>query len=170
MEVILALKIVHNSHRHKKTIISQLIIMMEKSYNECVGGPTGVNIPDDFEGVMAPGSKALASVHNSSSSRGGGWRKLVGPRYLLEKDGHSSKVLATWRTSLDPQGMLKIFGWGSDWLGPITTPDQEFQLQEEIIDLGSTPVGDILPKTDVRWRSLVGACVGSRYLIIIGVS
>ena len=34
-------------------------------------------------------------------------------------------------------------------LGPITTPDQELQRRKEIIDLGSTPVGDILPKTDV---------------------
>ena len=72
MEVISLLKSVRKSHEHKKAIISQLIIMMEKSYNECVGGPTGVNIPDDFGGVMAPGSKALALVDNNSSSRGGG--------------------------------------------------------------------------------------------------
>ena len=35
---------------------------------------------------------------------------------------------------------------------------------------GSTHVGDIWPDTDVCWRSLVGACVGSVYLVGTNVS
>ena len=42
--------------------------------------------------------------------------------------------------------------------------------QEETIDPGSTPVGDIWPETDVCWRSLVRARVGSGYLVGIDVS
>ena len=34
--------------------------MMKKSSNKRVGGPPTVNISDDFRGVTAPGSKALA--------------------------------------------------------------------------------------------------------------
>ena len=55
-------------------------------------------------------------------------------------------------------------------MGPITAPEQELQRQEEIIDPGSTPVDDIYPKADVCWGSLVGAVVGSGYLVGIYVS
>ena len=49
---------------------------MERSSNERVRGPPGVNIPDGFGGVTAPGSKSLALVENISRSHGGGWENL----------------------------------------------------------------------------------------------
>ena len=61
----------------------------------------------------------------------------------------------------DPTFVKYIFGWGSDHLGSITAPEQELRQQEEIIDPGSMPVG----YTDVCWRSLVVARVGSGYLV-----
>ena len=94
MAVILALNGVRKSHEHKKTRITQSIIMMKKSSNERAGGPPGVNISDGFGGVTASGSKALALVENNSSSHGGGWRQFVGPRRLLGKVGNS---LGVWR-------------------------------------------------------------------------
>ena len=94
MAVISALKGVRKSHEHKKTIISQSIIMVEKSSNKCVGGPPGVNISDGFRGVVAPILKALVLVENNASSHGGSWRKFVGPQHLLGKVSHS---LGIWQ-------------------------------------------------------------------------
>ena len=65
--------------------------------------------------------------------------------------------------------MLKIFGLGSDQLGLITAMEQELRHQEGTIEPGSTPVGDIWPEADVYRGILVGACVGSRYLVCIDV-
>ena len=67
---------------------------MEKTSNECVGGPLGVNISDGFRGVTAPGSKSLASVENNSSSHGVSWRLFVGPQCLLGKVRH---ILGVWQ-------------------------------------------------------------------------
>ena len=44
MTVTLVLKGVRNSHKHKKMIVSLLIIMMDKASDERVGRPLGVNI------------------------------------------------------------------------------------------------------------------------------
>ena len=88
------LKWVRTSHDHKKTRISQSIIMMKEASNELVGGLPGVNIPDGFGGVTAPGSKSLALVGNNSSSCGGGWRQFVGLRRLLGKVRYG---LGVWR-------------------------------------------------------------------------
>ena len=79
MAVILKLKRMRKSHEHKNMRIGQSIIMMEKSSDERVRGPKGVNILDGFGGVTAPGSKPLGSVDNNSSSCGGGWRQFLGP-------------------------------------------------------------------------------------------
>ena len=92
MAIILELKWVRKSHDHKKTRISQSIIMMKEASNEHFGGPLRVNILDGFGGVTAPGSKALAFVDNNSSSCGGGWRQFVEPRRLLGEVGHSLSV------------------------------------------------------------------------------
>ena len=92
MAVILELKGVRKPHQDKKTINSLLIIMMDKASNKRVGGPPGVNISDGFGGVMAPGSKALASVDNNSSGTGGNWRQLVVLQLLLNKFGHKLGV------------------------------------------------------------------------------
>ena len=78
MAVVLALNGVCKSHNHKKMRIRQSIIMMEKAFNECVGGPPKVNISDSFGGATAPGLKTLASVDNNSSSSGGSWIQFVG--------------------------------------------------------------------------------------------
>ena len=66
--------------------------------------------------------------------------------------------------------MLEIFGQGLDRLVPITAPERELRRREEIIDPGPTPVEDIWLEADVCWGSLVGACVGSGYLVRIDVS
>ena len=66
--------------------------------------------------------------------------------------------------------MLEIFGWGSDHVGPVTTPEREVFHQAEIIDPGSKPVDDIWPEADICWGSLVGAGFGSGYLVSIDVS
>ena len=66
--------------------------------------------------------------------------------------------------------MLKIFSWGSDWFGTIVAPERELRRQEETIDPGSRPVGDIWPETNICWRSLVGARGGSGYLVRINIS
>ena len=66
--------------------------------------------------------------------------------------------------------MLEIFGRGLDQLGPITAPERELRRKEEIIDPVPTPVEDIWLKDDVCWGILVGACVGSGYLVGIKVS
>ena len=65
---------------------------------------------------------------------------------------------------------MDIFGRGLDWLGLITVPEQELQRQEQTIDPGPTPVGEIWLKAGVCWGSLVGAGVGSGYLVGIDVS
>ena len=49
-------------------------------------------------------------------------------------------------------------------------PERELRWQEDTIDPVSTPVGDIWSKIEVCWRSLVGACVGSVYLVRIKLS
>ena len=72
----MALKGARKSHKHKKMITSQSIIMMDKTSDEYVGRPSGINISDDFGGVMAPGLKAMASVDNNSLICGCGWRNL----------------------------------------------------------------------------------------------
>ena len=46
MAVVLARK----SHEHKKTRISQSIIMMDKASDERVGGPPGFHVSDGFKG------------------------------------------------------------------------------------------------------------------------
>ena len=65
--------------------------------------------------------------------------------------------------------MLEIFGWGSDPVGPNTTPEQDVSQREETIDPVSTPVDDVWPEADVCWGSLVGAGFGSGYLVGINV-
>ena len=65
---------------------------------------------------------------------------------------------------------MEIFGRGSDWVGPITEPEQEIRRQEERIDPGSMPVDYIWPKANVFWESLAGAVVGPGYLVNIDVS
>ena len=80
MEVILTLKGVRNPQDHKKTATILLIIKLKRASDERVGGPPGANILDSSGGVMAPGSKSLASVEYISGSCGGGWRQFVGPR------------------------------------------------------------------------------------------
>ena len=49
-------------------------------------------------------------------------------------------------------------------------PDWDMRRREESIDPGPGPVGDIWPKDDVCWGSLVGDGVGSVYLVGIGVT
>ena len=71
---------------------------------------------------------------------------------------------------MEPRRLLNIFGWGSDRVGPITALEQNMRRREGTINPGSTPVDDILPKTDICWGSLVGAGVGSGYLDGIDVS
>ena len=66
--------------------------------------------------------------------------------------------------------MLEIFGRCFDPLGPITALERELRRQEQIIDPGSTPVGDIWSEADNFRGSLVRAGVGSGYLVGIGVS
>ena len=69
--------------------------MMEKVSVKHIGGPPTVNISDGFGGGVATmGSKSLVSVDDDSSSHSVGWRKFVGPRYLLSKVRHS---LGVWR-------------------------------------------------------------------------
>ena len=63
-----------------------------------------------------------------------------------------------------------MIGQGPDRLEPITSPERELRWQEEIIDPVPTPVEDIWLKDDVYWGILVGACVGSGYLVGIEVS
>ena len=65
---------------------------------------------------------------------------------------------------------MKIFCQDSDQLGLIMALEWELQRQEETIEPGSTPVGDIWPAPDVYWKSLVRARVGSGYLVGIDVS
>ena len=65
---------------------------------------------------------------------------------------------------------MEIFGKNSDRVGPITAPERDLQWQEEIIVLGKTPVDDIWPEAKVCWVILVGAGVGSEYLVRIDVS
>ena len=52
----------------------------------------------------------------------------------------------------------------------ITAPERELRRQDEIIDTGRTPVDDIWLNADICWRSLVGAGVGSEYLVGIDVT
>ena len=92
MKVILALKGVCKPHKQFFLRNSLLIIKMERSSNECVGGPPGANISDVYGWVTAPGLKALASVDNISGSRSNGWGKFVGPRRLLGKVGRNLVV------------------------------------------------------------------------------
>ena len=94
MTVILALNGVCKSCEHKKTRISQSIIMMKKASGESVIGSPTVNISNDFGGVTAMGSKALASVDNNSSSHGGDWRQFLGLQRLLRKFGY---ILGVWQ-------------------------------------------------------------------------
>ena len=65
---------------------------------------------------------------------------------------------------------MEIFGQGSDRVGLITAPEQEMQRQEERIYLRLAPVDDIFPEVDVCWGILVGAGVGSGYLVRIDIS
>ena len=86
------LKWVRKSHDHKKTRISQSIIMMGKATDERVIVPPTVNILESLRAVTAPVLKALASVGGNLSSRGGGWRQFMVPRCLLGKVGYSLGV------------------------------------------------------------------------------
>ena len=74
--------------------------MMKKSSDKRVGVPLTVNISDGFWGIMAPCSKALASVNNNSSSRGISWGRFVGPQCLLGKVENSIDVW--WARCLQP--------------------------------------------------------------------
>ena len=49
-------------------------------------------------------------------------------------------------------------------------PERELRRREEIIDPGPGPVDNIWSVADVCWESLVGAGVGSGYLVGIDVS
>ena len=55
-------------------------------------------------------------------------------------------------------------------MGMITATERELRWREEIIDPGQMPVDGIWPKADVCWGSLVGAGVGSVYLVGVKVS
>ena len=66
--------------------------------------------------------------------------------------------------------MEVVVGQGLNYLGSITVPEWDLQQQEEKIDPGSTPVGDIWTDADVCWGSLVWAGLCSGYLVMIDVS
>ena len=92
MMVILALKGMCEPHNHKKTIISLLMIQLERASDKHVGGPQGANVSDGTGRITVPDLKALASVGNISGSCGSGWEKFVGPRSLLGKFGRTLDV------------------------------------------------------------------------------
>ena len=86
------LKGVQKPHYHKKTRNGTSIIQTEKASNKRIRRPSGVNIPDGFGGVTAPGLKSLALVENNSSICSDGSRKFVGPQQLLGKLGRNLGV------------------------------------------------------------------------------
>ena len=81
-----------------------------------------------------------------------------------EPQSLAREVLVTQWRPWEPQRLLNIFGQVWHWLRLTTALEWELQRQEETIDLIPTYIGYIWPDTDVCWRSLVGARVGSGYL------
>ena len=67
---------------------------MEKSLRRVRRRTTNSEYFRRLQGVVAPGSKVLASFDSNSSSSGVGWRRFMGPRCLLGKVGYN---LGVWQ-------------------------------------------------------------------------
>ena len=80
----------------------QLNIKTEKSLRQACQRTTDSQNFRRLRGVAVPGSKDLASVDDTSSSRGVGWRLFVGPWCRLGKVGHSVGVCQS--RCLQPDG------------------------------------------------------------------
>ena len=87
------------SEYNYKTVIAHhggyLTIKIEKSLQKMCQITTDSEYIRQFQGVAVPGSKSLVLVDNNLSSRGVGWRRFMGLRFLLETFGNS---LGIWRS------------------------------------------------------------------------
>ena len=98
----------------------------------------------------------LGTIHGTATSV----REIQEEHWLL-----TSEVLINWWRLWDIWRLLKIFVWRLHWFRLTTTPQRDLRQREETIGLRPKSIQYICPDTDVCWRRLVGAHVGSGYLV-----